>query len=78
MWKVCKDFFHASDDSVIKHHLDAMRMMRGLREDSLYDSFCQFSCALILLLDNTHFHSRLNLRTTLTIHHSIMRKRRPI
>jgi len=66
------DFLHPSDDSVFEHDFDAMRMLMGVREDSLDDAFCELPAALILLFHHAHFHSRLDLRSDLAIHSFIM------
>jgi len=55
------DFLDASNDSVFEHDFDAVRMLRGFSEDSLNNSLCKRSAALMLLLHHTHLHSRLDL-----------------
>jgi hypothetical protein len=62
------DFFDSPDDAAVEHHLDAVRMRWRICQNSLNDSFRQFSCSLILLFDDADSHSWLNLRTRLSIH----------
>jgi hypothetical protein len=66
------DFLDAADGSVFEHDFDAVGMLRGFGEDSLNDALCQLSAVLMLFLHNTHFHSWLDLRSSLTIHSFIM------
>ena len=63
------DFFDASDDSVVQHYFDAVRMSGRLRQDLFHDSFRQLSRALILFLNHTHFHAWLYRGSRATIHH---------
>jgi hypothetical protein len=66
------DFLDASNDSIFEHDFDAVRMLRGFGEDSLNNSLCKHSAALILLLHNAHLHSRSDLRSILAIHEFIV------
>jgi hypothetical protein len=66
------DFLDAPDDPVFEHDFDAVRMLRGFGEDSLDDSLCELSAALMLLFHHAYFHSGLKLRSSLAIHGFIM------
>ncbi len=46
-------------------------MMRGFGEDTLNDTFGELAGALILFLDNTHFHSRPDIGSVLPVHFDI-------
>jgi len=45
--------------------------MRRVREDALDDAFRQLTRSLILLLNDTYFHSRLDIGSILTVHFDI-------
>jgi len=65
------DFFDAPDNAVLEHNFDPVRVMRGFREDSLDDAFCQLAAALVLLFDNPDPHAGLNIGSCLAIHHEM-------
>ena len=55
------DFLDPSNDSAFEHDFDAMGMLGGFSQNSLNNSLCKRSVALMLLLHHTHLHSRLDL-----------------
>ncbi len=70
--RLLDNFLDSSNDSVVEHDLDAVRMVRGVGKYSLNDSFCEFPAGLVLLFNHAHLHSRLDLRSSLAIHDFIM------
>ena len=66
------DFLDPSNDTVFKHDFDAVWMVRRVGKDFSNDPFGQFSRALIRLLHNSHSHTGVDLRSSLTIHYLIM------
>ena len=59
---------HPSDNSIVQHDLDAVGMVRRVREDSLDDSFGKLPGPLILLLNNAHTHAGLDIGSVLAGH----------
>src|SRR2546423_187953 len=66
------DLLDASDNSVVEHHLDAMRMVRRLRENPLHHAFSEGARALVLLFHDAHLHSRPDVRSRLPVHSEIL------
>lgn len=56
-----EDFLDPADDTVLKSHLDAVRMLAGFCENILDDAFGQSAQTLILFLDDLYMSPHFNL-----------------
>jgi hypothetical protein len=61
-------FFDSSDQSGRQPDFDTVGMSGGIRQNIRNDSFRQFPGALILLQNNAHPRSSLNIRSIPSIH----------
>ena len=66
------DFLDASDNRIFQHDLYSVRMLGRLREDAMHNAFGELSSALVLLLNDAHAHTGLNLGSGWAIHVVIM------
>ena len=66
------DFLDASNDAVVEHDLDAVGVPRRFGENPVDNALRELPAALVLLLHDTHLHPRLDLRSSLAVHDSIM------
>ncbi len=62
------NLLHPSDLTALQTDLDAMRMIRGFRQNILDDAFGQFARALVLFPDDEHEQAGFDMNTSLTIH----------
>ena len=62
------DFLYPSDNAIVEHHFDAMRMMRRFGQNALNDSFRKRARALVLFFDNADSHAGTNFRSSLASH----------
>ncbi len=58
---LCNDRLHTPHFAVLKHHLDAVRMRRAVREYARDDALGQAAGALVLLLHDLHAQPRFDL-----------------
>lgn len=65
------NFLNTSNDSVLQHDFDAMRMVRRLCQDSLDDTFRELSGPLILFFNDADLHSGFDIGSVLAVHFDI-------
>jgi hypothetical protein len=65
------NFLNASDDPVLQHDFDAMRMVRRLCQDSLDDTFRELAGPLILFFNDADLHAGFDIGSVLAVHFDI-------
>ena len=68
MHSFAENLLHPTDNAIIQHYFDAVRVARGFRQDPLHGTFRQLAGPLILLFDNTDSQPGLDVCARRPVH----------